>query len=89
MFNEIFRQKAMEIIEKHFTHLSQYTKLIRNDRTQCWFLLADGNWNFLNQNEGGMSLQLSIRSLSPAHNHRTNRQIPKRKSTSQKTKWNI
>ena len=42
----------MKIIDKHFTHLSPYTKLLLNDPTQCWFLLPDGNWIYFNQNNG-------------------------------------
>jgi hypothetical protein len=52
MFNEVSRQKAMEIIDTHFKHLSPYTKLLLQDPTQCWYLLPDGNWSFFTQNEG-------------------------------------
>ena len=52
MFNEVSRQKATEIIRRHFPHLSNYTELLLNDPTQCWYLLPDGEWDFFCQEEG-------------------------------------
>ena len=52
MFNEISRQKAMEIINIHFPHLSNYTNLLLQDPTHCWYLLPNGGWQFFEQEEG-------------------------------------
>ena len=52
MFNEVSRQKAAEIIRRHFPHLSNYTELLLNDPTQCQYLLPDGEWDFFYQEEG-------------------------------------
>ena len=52
MFNEISREKAMDIITKHFPHLKEYTNLLIGEPTQCWYLQPDGKWKFFNQEEG-------------------------------------
>ena len=52
MFNEVSKQKSNENNQNTFPYLFQYTKLLLNDPTECWFLLPNGSWNFFDQEEG-------------------------------------
>lgn len=52
MFNEISRQRAMQIIDEHFPHLSNVTSLLLAEPTKCYYILPNGEWKHFNQEEG-------------------------------------
>ena len=52
MFNEISRERAQNIIDCHFPHLSHMGNLLLSEPTTCYFLEPDGQWNHFIQEEG-------------------------------------
>ena len=52
MFNEISRERAIEIISTHFPHLTHTVNLLLSDPTTCWYLTPSGEWKSSQQKEG-------------------------------------
>ena len=52
MFNEISRERALEIIDTHFPQLSHLAHLLLSEPTACWYMTPNGEWKYFNQKEG-------------------------------------
>ena len=51
MFNEISRERALDIINNHFPHLAKMSNVLI-EPTTCYYLEPNGNWNSFKQLEG-------------------------------------
>ena len=52
MFNEISRERAMDIIKANFPHLTGISELLLNNPTECHYLKPNGDWEYFEQEEG-------------------------------------
>ena len=51
MFNEISRERALDIIGTHFPQLSQLAHILLSEPTACWYMTPNGEWKYFNQKE--------------------------------------
>ena len=52
MFNEIPRERALDIINTHFPQLSQLANILLSEPTACWYMTPNGKWKYFHQEEG-------------------------------------
>ena len=52
MFNEIPRERALDIINKHFPNISNLANLLLSEPTTCLYQDPDGEWKSFQQEEG-------------------------------------
>ena len=52
MFNKLFQEEAMSIIDTHFPHLGKFTSLLINNPTVSYYYKPDWTWKHFLQEEG-------------------------------------
>ena len=52
MFNEISRERALDILHTHFPQLSHIANILLSEPTTCHYMEPDGRWSQFQQEEG-------------------------------------